>query len=69
MPRYHFHIVDGVKVFDPKGMALPDVRAAREQAKLAARSFRRSLRSESFKIRVTDERGQVVYETRPEDEG
>jgi hypothetical protein len=68
MPRYHFHIIDGVKVFDPKGMALPDADAARQQARLTARTFRRNMRGEGFKVRVTDERGQVVYEAHPDDE-
>jgi NADH dehydrogenase FAD-containing subunit len=68
MPRYHFHIIDGVKVFDPKGMALPDAQAARQHAKIAARAFRRNLSTDEFKVRVTDERGHVIYEAMPEEE-
>ena len=68
MPRYHFHIIDGVSVFDAKGMALPDARAAQEQAKHAARTFRRNFRSEEFRVRVTDERGRIIYETQPDKE-
>jgi hypothetical protein len=67
MPRYHFHIIDDVKVFDSKGMALPDAQAARQQAKLAARTFGR-MRGENFKVRVIDESGQIVYEAQPDDE-
>jgi hypothetical protein len=68
MPRYHFHIIDGVNVFDPKGMALPDVQAAREQAKHAARTFRRNLSDKKLKVRVTDERGQIIYEAQSDEE-
>ena len=66
MPRYHFHVIDGV--FDLEGMALPDERAAQHYARRTARSFRRTLEGQQFKIRVTDEKGQVVYEAHPDDE-
>jgi hypothetical protein len=59
MPRYHF---------DPKGLALPDAEAARQQAKLAARTFRRNLRTDEFKVRVTDDAGHVIYEVHPDEE-
>jgi hypothetical protein len=68
MPRYHFHIVDGVSVFDPKGLALPDERAAQHHAKLAARNFRRTLEGGNFRVRVTDEHGHIVYEATPDGE-
>jgi hypothetical protein len=68
MPRYHFHIIDGVKVFDPKGMALPDAHAARQQAKLTARTFGRNMRGQGFTVRVTDETGHIVYEAQSDHE-
>jgi hypothetical protein len=68
MPRYHFHIVDGVRVFDPKGLALPDEQAAQHHAKLAARNFRRNLERGDFRVRVTDEQGRIVYEAAPDEE-
>jgi len=61
-------MIDGVKVFDPKGMALPDAHAARQQAKLTARTFRRNMSGEGFKVRVTDETGRIVYEAQSDDE-
>jgi hypothetical protein len=67
MPRYHFHIIDAVKVFDPEGVTLPDEQAAQHYARQTARSLRRALEGQQFKIRVTDERGQVVYEAHPDE--
>ena len=68
MPRYHFHIINAVKVFDPEGVTLPDERAAQHYARRTTRNFRRILAEHEFKIRVTDERGQVVYEAHPDEE-
>jgi hypothetical protein len=37
MPRYHFHVVDGVEVFDSLGAVLPnDAAAQRRAVELAA---------------------------------
>ena len=68
MPRYHFHVIDAVKVFDPEGVTLPDERAAQHYARRTASNFRRILEGQEFKIRVTDEKGQVVYEAHPDEE-
>jgi hypothetical protein len=68
MPRYHFHIVNAVKVFDPEGATLPGERAAQHYARRTAQNFRRILERQEFKIRVTDEKGQVIYEAHPDDE-
>jgi len=67
MPRYHFHIINGVKIFDSKGMALPDDLAARLHARIAARNFNRSLTGQKIRVRVTNEKGQVVYEAQPDE--
>jgi hypothetical protein len=52
----------------PRGMTLPDERAAQHYARRTARNFRRILEGQEFKIRVTDEKGQVVYEAHPDEE-
>jgi hypothetical protein len=41
MPRYYFHIrsAGGALIKDEEGVHLPDVAAAREEARLAAESF------------------------------
>lgn len=57
MPRYHFHIVDGVKVFDSLGATLPSDEAARFYAEKLAKDFTRpeveKLRAKA--VRVTSE--------------
>jgi hypothetical protein len=68
MPRYHFHIFNGVKIFDSKGMALPDDLAAQLHARIAARNFNRNLTGQKIKVRVTNEKGQTLYEVQPEEE-
>ena len=63
MPRYHFHIVDGVKVFDSLGVTLPSDEAARFYAEKLAKDFTRpeveKLRAKA--VRVTSESGAVVF--------
>ena len=49
MPRYHFHVIDAVKVFDPEGVTLPDERAAQHYARRTARNFRRILEGQNSK--------------------
>ena len=41
MPRYHFHIrsAGGALIKDEEGVHLPDIDAAREEARFAAESF------------------------------
>ena len=41
MRRYHFHIVDGVRVFDSLGTTLPDDEAARAHAQKVVDYFAR----------------------------
>ena len=47
---------------------MPDERAAHHYARRTASNFRRILDGHEFKIRVTDESGQVVYEAHPDEE-
>jgi hypothetical protein len=39
MPVYHFHLTDGQKVHDPRGLELPDEAAARRYAEGLAHGF------------------------------
>ena len=52
MPRYHFHIVDGVEVFDSLGTTLPSDEAARVHAEKMASP---STRPRAKAIRVTND--------------
>jgi hypothetical protein len=63
MPRYHFHIVDGVKVFDSLGASLPSDDAARVHAEeMAKRSMHLELERLGAKaVRVTSETGAVLF--------
>ena len=42
MRRYHFHIIDGVTIFDSLGTKLPDDKAARDHAQKVADYFARN---------------------------
>lgn len=58
MRRYHFHIVDGVEVFDPRGALLPSDDAARKHAEnLASNIVDRRTKA----IRVTNDEGAVLF--------
>jgi hypothetical protein len=63
MPRYHFHLVDGVEVFDSLGATFPSDEAARVHAEQMAGRFTRTevygLRANA--IRVTSEAGAVLF--------
>ena len=63
MPRYHFHIVDGVQVFDSLGATFPNDEAARIHAQqMAGRYTRMELhRLRANAIRVTSETGAVLF--------
>ena len=54
MPRYHFHIVDGVEVYDSLGATFPTDEAARIHAEELA-TLSEKLRAKA--IRVTSETG------------
>lgn len=63
MPRYHFHIVDGVEVFDSLTTVLPDNEAARLRAvELATNLGKAHLADLTTRaIRVTNDEGAVLF--------
>ena len=63
MPRYHFHIVDDVEVFDSLRQLLPDDEAARTRAvELATNLGKANLTDLTTKaIRVTNDQGAVLF--------
>jgi hypothetical protein len=63
VPRYHFHIVDGVEVFDSLATVLPDNEAARTRAlELATNLGKAHLADPTTRaIRVTNDEGAVLF--------
>jgi hypothetical protein len=63
MPRYHFHVVDGVEVFDSLKAVLPDNEAARTRAiELATNLGKANLADLIIKtIKVTNDEGEVLF--------
>ena len=58
MPRYHFHLRNGVNLMDPRGVELPDDEAARQHgAQLAAHIGRTD---PNGVIHITNESGDTV---------
>jgi len=71
MPVYHFHITDGRKLSDPRGLELPDASAAIRYAEGLAHSFgpvSRALNGESVEtyVDVIDENGGRLVRVRVE---
>ncbi len=66
MRRYHFHVVDGLELFDSKGLVLADDRAARTHAEGMAASLQTSSAMDRGikAIRVVDEEGKEVARIR-----
>lgn len=66
MPRYFFHVHDGVDLRDEDGTELSDIRAARVEAVrfagevIANDADRRSL-GEDWRLEVTDEAGLILF--------
>ena len=62
MPVYHFHITDGHKVCDPRGIELPNEEAARRYAAELAHSFAPLVRSAGIDtfVEVVNEIGNTV---------
>jgi hypothetical protein len=65
MPRYFFHVLDGVNLIDNEGTVLSDVEEAREQAVVAAGEAIKDMGSrfwagEVWEMNVTDESGATV---------
>ncbi len=67
MPRYFFHIDDGVSIPDPTGVELPDLSAARAEAVKASGTILADLDGDFWKIgspwvmSVTGETGQLLF--------
>jgi len=60
MPRYHFHVLDGVDLRDYHGTELSDEEEARRYAEDMARMLARRPGDENRRIKVTDETGREV---------
>jgi Domain of unknown function (DUF6894) len=63
MPRYHFHVADGVEVFDSLKAVLPDNETARTRAiELATNLGKANLADLTIKtIKVTNDDGEVLF--------
>ena len=63
MPRYQFHVVDGVEIFDSLNAVLPDNESARTRAiELATNLGKASLPDLTIKaIQVTNDQGAVLF--------
>lgn len=67
MPRYFFHIDDGVSIPDPIGTELPDLTAARFEAVRASGAILEDLDGDFWKsgspwvMAVTDESGHLLF--------
>lgn len=70
MPRYFFHIDDGVLVTDPTGADLPNIEAAHAEAVKAAGSILKDFDGDFWAsgkpwvMSVTDEQGFLRFELR-----
>lgn len=67
MPVYHFHLCDGHRLLDPRGVDLPDAEAAAHHGDQLAKGFvdaARALSGEghqsNWHIHVTDEDGHTL---------
>jgi hypothetical protein len=60
MPRYHFHIIDGVDLRDYRGTELSDEDEARRYAEDMAQTVARWPSDKSRRIKVTDDTGREV---------
>jgi hypothetical protein len=68
MPRYYFHLHNGLDVIDEEGRELPDLEAARRAAvidarQMAAESVRLGHLDLSHYLEVTDETGKTLFRT------
>ena len=66
MPRFLFHVRDGIRTVDDNGKDLPDLRAARLEAvrlteRLLLEHHEANWINEDWKIVVTDEARVVVF--------
>jgi hypothetical protein len=64
MPKFHFEIVDGHTIEDPKGMELPTEQQAKRVAEEMAKQIASDLEDEFFKeVVVKTQTGKVVHKT------
>jgi hypothetical protein len=67
MPRFHFHVHDGISALDTEGTELPDWQAARLEAiRLAGDILKhdadRIALGEDWRIEVTDHAGLILFQ-------
>ena len=62
MPRFHFHILDGVNLFDSAGLELADEKAALKHAEQIASDLSKSktMDRDQKVIRITNEDGREI---------
>jgi hypothetical protein len=58
MDTYYFNVIDGLKLFDPHGLELPDKQAAMRHGEELANVFESA-------VEVTDTKGQVLARCSP----
>ena len=66
MPRYFFHLHDGVSVMDWEGTDLPDIYTAQSQAIRTTGEMLRDLGARvwedgDWRLEVADDRGRVLF--------
>jgi hypothetical protein len=61
VPRYHFHVVDGVEVFDSLGAALPNDAAAQRRAVELATDLANKANAGTKAVRVTNGDGDILF--------
>lgn len=66
MPRYHFHVYDGVTLLDDKGVELPDAQFARREAiryagVLLEEGARLESLGEEWRMEVTDDKSLILF--------
>ena len=64
MPKFHFEIVDGFTLEDPKGMELPTEQQAKRVAEEMAKQIASDIEEKSFKeVVVKTQTGKVVHKS------
>jgi hypothetical protein len=62
MPVFHFNITDGLRLFNPRGLDLPNVEAARLYAQQLARGFYTAVQPPGLEVyvEVIDQMGEPI---------
>ncbi|HVI79307.1 MAG TPA: hypothetical protein VM715_14325 [Candidatus Acidoferrum sp.] len=64
MPKFHFEIVDGHTIEDPKGMELPTEQQAKRVAEEMAKQIANDVEDRTFKgVVVKTAAGKVIHKT------